>query len=167
MAKLGPMTAKRKLSVVDRRLASGAIFNAASRPIPLTEPDRWTIRLVNSQISETRLYDMQAEKGWVYLEPGDLAVKPEEVGLKVLDGRVVRGERGAEVVMKMEKTDYAAVQKLKDQTNRQMTFSPKATKDAIVAAGGHQVGDQAATFLQGAVNSVTVTDSVERVSLEE
>ena len=40
---------KKPISVVDRRLASGSVFASGTQPIPLTEPNRWTVRVVNSQ----------------------------------------------------------------------------------------------------------------------
>ena len=132
----------------------------SSKPIPLAEPDRWTVRIANSQISEGHIYDLQSEKGWVYASAADLAVAPHEVGLTERDGRLVRGDKGSEVLMKMERADYAAVQKLKDQTNRVQTFGQKATKAAIMNAASAGLGDQGASFLQRAVpNSLEVRDS--------
>lgn len=149
---------KRKLSVVERRLASGSVFTAASRPIPLKEPDLWVLRVVNTAISDDRLYAMQAEKGWVYALPEDLAIDPVEVGLRVVDGRIVRGDKGTEVLMKMPKEDYDAVVKMKDVENRKMTFGKKATKDAIVAAASQQLGDEGAEFLSRTVQSMDIKD---------
>lgn len=160
---------KRELTVVERRLKSGSIFAASSKPIPLTEPDRWTVRFVNSQISDNRIWEMQADKGWVYAALEDLAVKPEEVGCRLQDGRIVRGQHGHEVLMKMERDDYAAIQKAKDKANRDMTFGAKATKDAIVSAAGaaEGIGPQGAEFLSRNLQNVTITDSREAVSLED
>src|SRR3990167_4134269 len=150
-----PVTKKKAISVVERRLKSGRIFSAGSKPLPLVDPDRWTTRIVNSQISDARLYEMQAEKGWVYLDAADLSVKPEEVGFRVLDGRVVRGTQGQEVLMKMERSDYAAIQQQKDQENRKQTFSVAANKSAIVTAAQTQPGgDQGAEFLHRAVQGL-------------
>ena len=105
---------KPTISVVERRLKSGSIFATSGRPIPLKEPKRWTLRIVNSQISDGRVWDMLAEKGWAYLEVDDLAVPAQEIGFRVQDGRIVRGTHGSEVLMKMEQADFAAVQKQKD-----------------------------------------------------
>ena len=151
-------TTKRKLSVVERRLASGSVFTAASRPIPLKEPDLWVLRVVNTAISDDRLYAMQAEKGWVYALPEDLAIDPVEVGLKVVDGRIVRGDKGTEVLMKIPKADYDAIVKMKDAENRKMTFGKKATKDAIMAAASQQLGDEGAEFLSRTVQSMDIKD---------
>jgi len=165
-----PRTAKEKVpvSIVENRLKSGRIFGQSSKPIPLTDPDRWTVRIVNSKISNSHLYDMQAEKGWVYAVLGDLAVRPEEVGLRELDGRLVRGTQGEEVLMKMERTDYAAIQKAKDKANREQTFGKKALKSAVVNAASREVdGDEGAEFLNRAVNRIQVTDSREVLAEDE
>ena len=162
--------AKREISVVERRLKSGSIFASGSRPLPLTEPDRWEVRWVDtSDPTRNRQWEMQAEKGWVYLEEADISVPLSELGLRVLDGRIVRGTQGTEVLMKMAKRDYVAIKKMKDEENRKNTFSTRANKAAILAAAGQREGDgdQAADFLNRAVNSISVTDSRERVSLDE
>ena len=159
---------KRDISIIERRLKSGSIFSAGSKPIPLAEPSRWTVRVVNTTISDARQWDMQADKGWVYLEAADLAVKPEELGFRELDGRIVRGTQGQEVLMKMEIKDYKSVQKLKDSENRKHTFGAKANKAAILSAVQQEPGgDQGADFLNRAIGNMNITDSVERVSLEE
>lgn len=159
---------KKAVSIVDRRLKSGSIFGSSSKPIPLVEPERWTLRIVYSKISNAHLYDMQAEKGWVYAQPEDLAVNPVEVGFQIMDGRIVRGTQGEEVLMKMERTDYQAVQKAKDRANRENTFGKKAIKQAIVNAAAQEPGgDQGAEFLTRAVEAVSIKDSRELVSLDE
>ena len=158
---------KRPITVVERRLASGSIFTVGSRSIPLREPDRWELRIVNGQISDAHVWELQAEKGWVYLEPGDLAVKAEEIGFRVHAGRVVRGTHGHEVIMKMPKSDYQQIVALKDAENRKHTFGDKANKAAIVAAASQLPdGGQAAEFLNRAVSGVQIKDTLERVSLE-
>ena len=162
------MAKKRSVSIIERRLESGSVFGASSQPIPLVEPDRWSVRLVNSDISEARIWEMQAVKGWVFATPEDLAVPPEDVGLRVLDGRVVRGTRGAEVLMKMEREDYAKLQRKKEQETRAQTFGEKAVKQSILgAAQAEPDGARGAEFLDRHLAGVTVTDSRERVSLDE
>lgn len=158
---------KKPISVVDRRLQSGSVFSASSRPIPLVEPDRWTMRVINTGISEQRLWEIQADKGWVYAEVADLAVDPVEVGFRVQDGRIVRGVQGAEVLMKMETADYRRIQKAKDAANKQATFGSKQLKQDILARAGSEVGAQGADFLAKNINRVSVQDSREAVSLEE
>ena len=151
---------KKPITVIERRLKSGSIFGTSSKPIPLTEPKRWTVRIVNSQVSEGHVYDLQAEKGWVYAEASDLAVQPHEVGFRDMGGRLVRGDKGSEVLMKMEREDYRAIQTAKDAANRKSTFGSRATKQAIINAASAQLGDQGADFLHRSVNSVEVKDSL-------
>lgn len=154
-----PMKPKREISIVERRLKSGSIFTTSSKPIPLAEPDRWAVRIVNSQISDARVWEMQAEKGWVYVTPEDLAVKAHEIGFREQDGRVVRGTSGSEVLMKMETEDYRAIQKQKDLDNRQRTFGKKAVREAVIgAAQAEPEGARGADFLHQALKGITVTD---------
>jgi hypothetical protein len=161
--------AKRNVSVVERRLKSGSVFAASSRPIPLTDPDRWTVRVVNAQISDNRIWEMQADKGWIYATPEDVAVPVTELGFREQDGRIVRGQHGSEVLMKMERDDYAAIQKAKDDANRKMTFGSKAIKESILSAAGNAegIGSQGADFLARNLHNVSVTDSREAVNLED
>lgn len=160
---------KKEISVVERRLKSGRIFSVGSRPIPLAEPNRWIVRTVNTQISDARAWEMQAEKGWVYATAADLAVAPTEIGFRELDGHIVRGTQGQEVLMKMEKADYAAIQKQKEAENTRNTFSAAANKAAILSAAHADptVGDQGAEFLNRSISSLEIKDSRERVSLED
>lgn len=159
---------KREISVVERRLQSGSIFAASSRPIPLVEPERWTVRIVNSQISDAHLWEMQAEKGWIYAEPTDLAVQPHEIGFRVQDGRLVRGVQGHEVLMKMARAEYEAIQRAKDAENRKNTFGAKALKQTVLgAAQAEPDGARGAEFLDRHMQHITIKDSLERVSLEE
>ena len=163
-----PASKKKPISIVERRLKSGSVFTAGSKPIPLTEPDRWTIRIVNSQITDARLWEMQAEKGWVYLEVADLAIQPEEIGFRVQDGKVVRGTHGHEVLMKMPKADYQAIARLKDRENRKNTLGDKAVKAAIVSAADREdQSGRGAEFLDQAVNRIEVKDELERVRLDD
>jgi hypothetical protein len=147
------------ISVIERRLQSPNVFRASSQPIALVEPKKWTVRWENSEISPEHLSDMIHVKGWVYAEPADLACPIEEIGATVRDGRVVRGERGREVLMKMALRDYSRVQKKKQEETIRQTFGRKQIKDAIVAGAAAEHGEQAAEFLQQNVNMVSVQDS--------
>ena len=153
------MAKKKKISIIDRRLQSGSIFGTSSKPIPLKEPALWTLRIVNSKVNNQHLYDMQAEKGWIYAVVDDLAVRPDEIGFRELDGHVVRGTQGEEVLMKMPAKDYKLVQKEKDKVNRAQTIGKKAARDTIMGAM-HAAGDeQGAEFMQRALRSAKIEDS--------
>ncbi len=158
---------KKAVTVIERRLKSGQVFTAGSRNIPLVEPTRWTLRIANAQVRDGHLHDLIGEKGWEFAEVADLAVDPIEVGFREQDGRLVRGEKGQDVLLKMAKKDYAAVVKMKDRDNHTNTFTDKAIKQTIINAASKDLGDQGASTLDGALKSVQVTDSRERVSLED
>lgn len=163
-----PPKAKKPISIVDRRLASGSVFAASSRTIPLVEPQAWELRIVNTQISDQRLWEVQADKGWVYAEVSDIAVDVSELGFRVLDGKIVRGTQGAEVLMKMPKTDYARIAAMKDVENKNRTFGDKSKiKRDIVSQAAGELGGEAAEFLNAHIQNVTIQDSRERVSLDD
>ena len=159
---------KREVSIVERRLKSGSIFASSSKPVPIKDPHQWTVREVNSQLGSQHLREMQIDKGWTYLLPEDLAVDPFEIGYRVQDGRVVRGQHAELVLMKMPTADFQAVQRAKDAENRKNTFGAKAVKNAILrAAEREEDGARGAEFLNKAVQNVSVVDSRERVNLED
>lgn len=154
------------ISVMERRLQRG-VFNGASSGIPLKKPKEWVTRIVDAKQTNDRPWVMQ-EKGWVYLELADLAVSPESIGYRATpEGRIVRGEQGRDVVMKMPMADWNRLNKAKSDANIRDTFGKKQIKSAIVngVAGSH--GSQAADFVNSAVNTLDVRDSRERVSLDD
>jgi len=156
---------KRELSIADRRRASGSIFGTGSKPIPLKEPEKWVIRNVNSKVSNQHLYNMRAEKLWEYVTLADLDCTLDEIGYRELDGRIVRGERGEEVLMKLPKKDYREIQRDKDRENRKQTLGAKAAKDTILGAMHAAGDDQGAEFMQRALRGAKIEDSTERVNL--
>lgn len=161
-------TKKREISVIERRLKSGDVWAVGSGAIPLKDPRRWELRIANSDIRNGRVREMQHEKGWDFADEADLACTPYEIGFTLLDGRLVRGMHSQEVLMKMERTDYRAVQLAKDAEVRKNTFGKKAVKRAILQAAAQEPGgDQGAEFLNRAIQSVKTVDSREAVSLED
>ena len=164
---MAKVTTKVPISVVDRRLKSGAIFGLGSKAIPLVEPRQWSLFIANTELSNSRLWEIQAEKGWIYVTPEDLAVKPEEIGFRELDGHIVRGVHGQEVLMKMPQTKYAAVQKMKDAHNRETTYGVEATKRAIANAARAEPGASGPALAALDRAQLTVIDSTEHVSLEK
>jgi len=157
--------AKRPMSVVERRILSGSAYGVEGLGMPLAHPDQIAVRTVNSQISETHLYDMKAKKGWEYAEVADLAVDPAEIGFREQDGRLVMGEKGHLVLMKQDLGAQKEIAAMKDRANREQTFGAKAIKADIVGAAAQHLGDEAATFLSQ--QPITVRDSRERVTLED
>lgn len=157
---------KRQVNVIDRRLKSGSIWGNTTVPIPATEPGRWTFREVNTQISHDHLYQMIHSKQWEYASPGDLACDPGMFAFREQDGRLVKGTHGELVLMKMPSEDFSAVQKEKARVNRVSTFG--SAKAAVLAAASSEPdGGRGADLLDRQLQSLTVTDTRERMPLEE
>lgn len=155
-------TAKRIPSVtVQNRIAHP--FGAPSLDIPLKSRGL-VVRVVDAQLRAGRVHEM-VQKGWTFVTPADLAGAPEDFGFTVEADRIVRGERGREVLMKMARDDYDAIQAAKaaDTTRRLGGKRGKAALLDEVAAKVGDRGDEAADFLS---NRLTITDTRETVSLE-
>ena len=150
---------KPTISVIERRLQGGNVFRTSSQPIPLVEPELWTLRWENSKISPDHMWTIIHTLGWTYAEPADIACAVDEIGASVRDGRIVRGERGDEVLMKMLLKDYRRVERKKTEENIRQTFGKKQIKDAMVSGVGAEHGDQAADFVSRNVNAITITDA--------
>lgn len=161
-----PVTDKPTISVIERRLQRG-VFSGASAGIPLKNPKALVTYTMDTKRDDDRRLVMQ-EKGWTYLAVEDLAVSPESIGYRVTeDGKVVRGEHGRHVVMKMRMDDYKRISKAKSDYNVQDTFGKKSIKSAMVNGVAGEHGSQAADFVNSAVNTLQVKDSRERVSLDD
>ena len=146
------------VSVIERRLQAPNIFRTSSEPIALTEPKAWVVRWMNSKLSPGRLFDVLHNKGWAYLEPADLACDVEEIGAVVRDNRIVRGERGEEVLMKMPSKDYKRIEKAKTEQTMKQTFGKKQLKDKILSEVPTEHGDRAAEWIAENVNTIKVQD---------
>ena len=153
MAKVTPT-----ISVIERRLQGPNVFRTSSQPIPLKEPKMWTLRWVYARVATDHLWRMNHELGWVYAEPEDLACPVDEIGASVRDGRIVRGERGDEVLMKMLTRDYKRVEKRKTEETIKQTFGKKQLKDSIVSQVAQAHGDRAAEYMDKSVDAVSVND---------
>lgn len=158
MAKQSPEETRPRISVIERRLAAPSVFRTGSVEIPLKDPT-WTLRWENAEIAPDHLYRVLHQLGWVYATPEDLGCAVEEIGAFERDGRIVRGARGTEVLLKMRTSDYTAIQRRKSEEVTKSTFGKKAIKDAIVSGVGSAHGDEAASFVSQHVNAITVTDA--------
>src|SRR3990167_1642562 len=87
-----------KISVLQKRLAQP--FGEGPPPIELKEAG-WTVHVINTRLRPGRYHDVTRNKGWVPVAPEDVDGNVEDFGFDVRDGRVVRGDRGEEVVVKM------------------------------------------------------------------
>lgn len=152
------MAKKPTISVIERRLAAPSVFRTSSAPIPLKDT-KWVVRWENSSIGPDHIYRVINDLGWEYASPDDLDCSIDEIGAQARDGRVVRGDKGTEVLVKMRKADFKSVQAKKDRENREQAFGKKAINQAVVSGVAAEHGEQAAEFMAGQVKSITVTDS--------
>jgi hypothetical protein len=126
-------------TVLDRRLLHP--FGAPSIKIELKEGD-WELRIVDSQSRPGRLHDVRHNKGWEFVEPDELDGTPDEYGFRVMDGRLVRGENGREVLMKMDREVYLKIQEAKTALNEK-GVRPKALREAAAQEVAVQYGSEA------------------------
>lgn len=155
----------KKISVIERRLQGQSALRAESLPIPLKEARVWTLRWMNAELRPDRVWQAINVLGWEYVSSEDIACPLEEIGATERDLRVVRGERGKEVLLKIRTSDYKLISQKKNKENLSITFDKKRLKDAVVNATGSEHGSQAAEFINK--HAMTVTDSRERVQVDE
>ena len=147
------------VSVIERRLQGPNVHRSSSQPIPLVEPNKWVLRWENAAIAPDHLWRIVHELGWEYALPEDLACDVTEQGAAVRDNRIVRGERGQEVLMKMLASDYKRIQKRKTEENIRQTFGRKQLKDAMVSGVASEHGDRAAEYVAENIHAINVTDT--------
>lgn len=160
MAKSQIQVTPRKNDVLARRL-SGNVHGSGLRKIPLKEPHKWQTYIGNNYNSDDDLYRIVHELGWLPLQPEDLACKPEEIGFRLSeDGHLVRGSQGREMLFKMDKADYAALQAKQTEANNATIGRPQKTKEAAANAVAAVHGPEAADFVHKHFVG-TVTDTQE------
>lgn len=145
-----------KVSILDRRLANP--FGSGSVPITLKTPGRWEIRWVYSKLRSGHLYDMTQNKGWVFVEPDELDGSGDEYGLTVKDNRLVRGDHGEEVLMKMPAEMFAKILQAKTHKNLG-ELSKTKMREAVAQAAAKEHGDQAGDTVFDAFRHGDVKDS--------
>ena len=135
-----------RISVIDRRLKNP--FGTPSRDIPLKgEKRNWVVRTFAADPEHpNRHYDAVHRLGWVPLTKDDLGVSIESLGyVESTDGRIVRGEKGHEVLMGMPRADYNKIQASKGAANLASLKRDKVKAEvAQVTAKEHgdEAGDQ-------------------------
>lgn len=149
---------KPTISVIERRLQGPSALTVSTPEIAFKDPI-WQGYWCNTEVNPHQLQTFLKHLGWIYVEPTDLDSAVEELGATVSpEGRIVRGPRGQEVLLKMPKADYARIQKMKADENIKNTFGQKQIKDAIVAGVGGAHGEEAADFVSRRVNTISVRD---------
>jgi hypothetical protein len=146
------------IGVLERRLQNP--FGDASIPIRLKAPG-WTLHVINANLRPGRYHDVVRNKGWVPVEASEIDGDPMDFGFDVKDGRVVRGERGSEILVKMPTEWYERIQRRKSDMN-QRQLQPASVKGAAVERTAKAYGDQAAD----AVESMTLNATRGPVPLE-
>lgn len=153
-----------KVSVLDRRKLHP--FGAPSAPVTLKTPGFWAVRIVNSKSRTGRLHDVIHNKGWVYVTPEELDGTPDELGFEAKDGRLVRGEHGEEVLVKMPQKDFDEIQNAKGALNLK-NLGGKQMRDAVAQEAATTHGSQAGDAVARQFDNIDVTDGRERVELED
>jgi hypothetical protein len=143
-----------RISVLERRLQNP--FGEGSPPIRLKEPG-WTLHVVNGALRPGRYHDVVRNKGWVPVAPEEIEGEAIDFGFDVKDGRVVRGERGQEVLVKMPTADYALIAQAKDDANARQLASKKVKSDLAQKVAA-TFGDEAGAFAHDSI-SVNATRS--------
>lgn len=149
-----------KISVLDRRLKHP--FGAPSVPITLKDGQLWAIRVANDKVRTGRVHQM-VQMGWTFVQPDEIDGLPADFGFRAMDTRLVRGEHGDEVLMKMPQADFDAIQNAKAQINLK-NLGSKQTKDAVAQATAVEYGPEAGDTV---FSKIEVTDGRERSELED
>jgi len=156
-----PVVVRERSEIVARRLKNPNAGNAME--IPLKEPRRWQLRIFNADAATNRISYAQ-QKGWIFAQPADIEGRIDDYGLENRDGRLVLGERGKEVLMKMPRDDFQDIQKAKTAYNLQTTFGTKQIKTAIVEQAAQQEGgDEGADFLSRSLAKLEIQDTLEKI----
>ena len=157
MAKTEKAKALPKVSILDRRLANP--FGSGSVPITLKTPGHWEIRWVLTNLRAGHMWDMTHNKGWVCVEPNEIDGSADEFGLTSSDNRIVRGESSArEVLMKMPKADFDAIQRAKAAKNLK-GLGIKQMRQDVAQAAAKEHGDQAGDTVYDAFQHGDIKDS--------
>lgn len=147
-----------KVSILERRLANP--FGAPSVPIVLKTPGDWAIRWVFAKLRAGRVHEMVHAKGWEFVQPHELLGDPDEYGLVAKDNRLVRGEHGDEVLMKMPQAEYEQVAAAKRDFNLKQ-LGKQAMAASAAQAAATTLGDQAGEGVFNAFKHGDVIDSRE------
>jgi len=150
-----------KVSVLERRLENP--FGAPSVDIQLKE-GQWALRVINANVRSGRIYEVIHHKGWEFVLTDELPMKPEELGFRNLDGHVVRGEKGEEVLVKMPKKMFDDIQQAKAEHNIKGLGKKQTLESAAQMAAAQGLGDQAAETIYR--SNMQINDSRVSVDLE-
>ena len=151
----------RRRDIIERRLKNPNASEAME--IPSRPAGRWKFRVVNSKISNDHVWRMNRKNGWEFASPEDIDAPYADFGLELSAGRLVMGERGAEILMKMDSQEWHDVQQAKSDANRRQALSVKDIPQRAAESFGGSEGSEAADVLHRSLEHVTVTERLERV----
>ena len=152
---------RERSEIIKRRLKNP--LSQASVALPLKDGARWEVRIANGSAHSGRISEMLS-KGWDFVTPADVSGRLADYGFEERDGRIVRGFRGEEILMKMEREDFRDIQKAKAAQNIQSTFGNREVKNAILsAAEKEQGGDEGASFLERSLRHIEIHDSLQTI----
>lgn len=164
------VTVIKRSDIIERRLQNP--LGGSSQPIPCRLTDRKGKPLLEFYIADRTLRPdylryMIQDRGWEYATVEDIDGPPEDFGFENRDGRLVRGERGNEVLLKMRAVDRAAVLKAQSDWNRRQALGVKENKQTIVERASSELGDEGADFLHRNLRELEITDTMERIPADE
>ncbi len=162
--KPGPKPRLPKVSVMERRLKHP--FGSPSVPITLVTPGHWAIRVVNSTMRPGRIHDMTQNKGWVFVLPEELDGTPDELGFKAVENRLIRGEHGEEVLMKMPQRDYDLIHRAKEALNLK-GLGKSALRESVAQDTAKAYGSEAGETVYDAMKHTTIDATRSPVELDE
>lgn len=152
--------------VITRRLAN-PMGNEALE-IPSNPTGKWIFYIGNSAMAPDRIWRLRQRKGWEFATPEDIGGggTPDDFGFAQQNGRLVRGDRGAEVLMKMDVQEWRLIQQAKSDAN---TKAMKGLKDIPQRAAQElgEEGAQAADFLHDSLRHIEITEKREIVRAED
>ena len=165
------VTVTDRSDIISRRIAD-PMGGAGSLAIPSKAVDRQgnpllSFYIANGEIAPDHIFRMRKQLGWEFAEPEDLAGPPEDFGFELREGRLVRGVRGAEVLMKMRTVDREAILAAKSDWNRRQALGAKETKATIVERASQDLGDEGADFLHRSISGIEIIDTMEKIPADE
>jgi hypothetical protein len=147
-----------QVTVLERRLQNP--FGSGSPEVRLKDPG-WALHIFDTS-RPGRFHYAQREKGWEPVLAHELDGAAEDLGFDVVDGKVVRGERGKDVLMKMPQRMYDRIAQRKAELTTARN-APAKLKADVVEQTAATYSDQAADYLN---RNVTIRDARGPVPLE-
>ena len=159
MAKKAVMDATEKtipaVTVLDRRLLHP--FGSPSVGITLRSGN-WEVRWVDAMSRPGRVHDMRHNKGWEFVGVDELDGTVDEYGLTAREGRLVRGENGREVLMKMPKDVYDRILARKTEINNR-GVTGQALREAAAQETAVKYGPKAGDAVFNHKTELSVTNT--------